>query len=67
MIINDIMHDQDREFLLINEVIDSLSVLNWSFWALVSLLIVQILAKTHFSVTFSSRVSSDRLRYDKKC
>ena len=27
----------------------------------------QIPVKTHFSVTFSSRVSSDRLRYDKKC
>ena len=27
----------------------------------------QIPIKIHLSMTFSSRVSSDRLRYDKKC
>ena len=70
-----IMHDQGIEnhdfFLLINEVIDSpfgleLKHLDISFTPYCANT-GQIPIKTHFSVTFSSRVSSDRLRYDKKC
>ena len=57
--------------LLIIEVIDSLfglelKLLGISVTAYCAI-IGQIPIKTHFSVTFSSHLSSDRIRYDKKC
>ena len=56
---------------MINEVIDSLfglelKLLGISFTPYCANT-GQIPKKTHSSVTFSSRVSSDRLKYDKKC
>ena len=72
-----IMHDQGIEnlrimiFLLINEVIDSLFGLESKLLGISFTLYCantgQIPTWTHSSVKFSSRVSSDRLRYDKKC
>ena len=58
-------------FLLINEVIYSrfgleLKLLGISFPPYCAI-VGQIPIKTHFSVVFSFRVSSDQLRYDKKC
>ena len=68
------VHDQGIKshdfFFLINEVIDSsfgleLKPLGISFTPYCANT-GQIPIKTHFSVTFSSRVSSDRLRYNIK-
>ena len=69
-----IMHDQgieNHDILLINEVIGSLfglelKLLGISFTPYCANS-GQIPTLTHSSVTFSSHVSSDRLRYDKKC
>ena len=71
-LIDVIMHDQGIMILvLINEVVDSffglelklLGIRYTPYYAHTG----QIPIKIHFSMTFSSRFSSDRLRYDKKC
>ena len=58
-------------FVLDNEVIDSPSGLEFKLLGISFTPYCantgQIPIKIHFSATFSSRVSSDRLRYDKKC
>ena len=76
-----IMHDQGIErskievpriiLLLINEVVDSFYSLELKLLGIrytpYCAHTGQIPIKIHFSMTFSSRVSSDRLRYNKKC
>ena len=67
------MHDQGRIIilLLINEVINRLFGLELKLLGIsvtaYCVITGQIPIKTDFSVTFSSCVSSDLLRYDKKC
>ena len=57
--------------LLINEVVDSFFGLELKLLGIrytpYCAHTGQIPIKIHFSMTFSSRVSSDRLRYEKKC
>ena len=67
-----IMHDQGiMILLLINEVVDSFFGLELKLWDIrytpYCAHTGQIHIKIHFFMTFSSRVSSDRLRYNKKC